>query len=103
MNLCQFTAVPDRAQLLICGSCGKKILNRGTRPPEVLCRAISAPELLFPCSRRGEQLRMAECDMCCGERGQLFPVLACAVDGECSVLKRRRRLKSCAACQERLP
>lgn len=51
----------------------------------------------LPCGHRQEIVRQDKCDTC-GDRGKAFDVYGCHVHGECSILKRQRKIQSCYHC-----
>lgn len=65
-------------------------------------RRVETPDsqLDLSCVHRGPFLEIGACDQC-GEKGQPFEVFACTVHGRCSFRRKHRKVKSCAACEER--
>lgn len=56
----------------------------------------------WPCIHRKELLEIGACDLC-GSRGQPFEILRCSIYGRCSIGRRHSQVKSCAACEMRMP
>lgn len=67
-------------------------------PPQTIAD-YEAVQTAHPCAHKGDVLRQAECQLC-GMRGQMFDVYACAVHGECSLIKRAHKLASCGSCMD---
>src|SRR5579863_1642304 len=55
------------------------------------------------CIHRGGFLRVDKCDMCGGEKGQPVEVFRCAIHGECTLNKKIRKIRGCAACEDFKP
>lgn len=88
---CIFVDNPTNPLEKSCRVCGRPLTLKVPVPAErciAPCRsragsaAPDAAQPALPCVHRGAQLRVVACDVC-GERGQLRPVFACALHGEC--------------------
>lgn len=60
---------------------------------------MKQPPIPLTCSHRGQVTRQIACNSC---RGQVaVKVFACAVHGECTMLKKREELCGCQDCTDR--
>lgn len=75
--------------------------------PERIRRPVGLVEYashLEPCIHRGPVIDTTrECNLCGGDKGKPFEVLACAVHGECSLTRKHSKVKSCLACTDFKP
>jgi hypothetical protein len=60
--------------------------------------AVDPVEL--PCIHRQPLIEIGECDLC-SLKGQPFEIFSCSVHGECSLIKRHSKVKSCLGCDDR--
>ncbi len=66
-------------------------------------RRLWSGQLPVKCVHRGEVIRVGKCDLCGFDKGHPFDVLACALHGECSLLRKHSKVKGCAACEDYQP